>query len=63
MINPAAVLSMSKVDQNKLLNQAAALRKTRHLARAAAPVEPKRNKTHWDHLLEEVIWMAKEFQR
>lgn len=27
----------------------------------AAPYAPPRNKTHWDHVLEEMEWLAKEF--
>jgi hypothetical protein len=117
MVNPAAVLSLSKADQQALLNRcvcvwgclqqtcwmtarvgcvgrtgacccsegtlavaplithpltrpapsthrsAAAIRKQRALARSGPAAEPNRNKTHWDHLLEEADWMAKEFQR
>jgi hypothetical protein len=39
------------------------VRRARALARAPPGAEPRRNKTHWDHLLEEAEWMAKEFQR
>ncbi|XP_073067062.1 protein PHOTOPERIOD-INDEPENDENT EARLY FLOWERING 1-like isoform X1 [Primulina eburnea] len=27
-----------------------------------APKEPKRPKTHWDHVLEEMIWLSKDFE-
>lgn len=51
--------------EEALLDKAAAIRKLRDsLARPmpAAP-EPKRPKVHWDHLLEEMTWLAKEFQK
>ena len=25
--------------------------------------EPKRKKVHWDHLMEEMTWLAKEFSK
>ena len=48
-----------------LLEEAAAIRRLRDsLARPMPPApEPKRAKTHWDHLLEEMTWLAKEFQK
>ncbi len=30
---------------------------------AAAAPEPKRGKAHWDLLLEEMAWLAKEFSK
>ncbi len=51
--------------EEQLLEEAAAIRRLRDsLARPAPPtIEPKRPKTHWDHLLEEMAWLAKEFQK
>ncbi|WIA20226.1 hypothetical protein OEZ85_006067 [Tetradesmus obliquus] len=57
------VLALPKAEQQEILTQADKVRKARGAARAAPFPEPKRNKCHWDHLLEEAEWMAKEFQR
>jgi hypothetical protein len=47
----------------KVLAQAKKIREGRnHKALIPAP-EPKRGKLHWDFLLEEMQWMAKEFAR
>ncbi|KAF6138040.1 hypothetical protein GIB67_042945 [Kingdonia uniflora] len=27
-----------------------------------APSEPRRRKTHWDHVLEEMVWLSKDFE-
>ncbi|KAL5545473.1 hypothetical protein UlMin_005160 [Ulmus minor] len=27
-----------------------------------APREPRRSKTHWDHVLEEMVWLSKDFE-
>ncbi len=55
----------AEVAEDELLERAAQIRKLRDsLARPAPPAaEPKRPKTHWDHLLEEMTWLAKEFQK
>ena len=46
-----------------MLAQAKKIREKRsHRALVPAP-EPKRGKVHWDFLLEEMQWMAKEFAR
>ena len=52
-------------EEEDLLEQAAEIRRLRDsLARPAPPAaEPKRAKTHWDHLLEEMTWLSKEFQK
>ncbi|KVH99967.1 HAS subgroup, partial [Cynara cardunculus var. scolymus] len=26
------------------------------------PKEPRRPRTHWDHLLEEMVWLSKDFE-
>lgn len=36
-------------------------RAKRHKA-LEAPKEPRRPKTHWDHVLEEMIWLSKDFE-
>jgi hypothetical protein len=48
-----------------VLDQAAAIRELRERMTRQLPVfpEPKRTKVHWDFLLEEMEWMAKEFSR
>ena len=52
-------------EEEDLLERAAQIRRLRDtLARPAPPAaEPKRPKTHWDHLLEEMSWLSKEFQK
>jgi hypothetical protein len=58
------VLELPKQEQAAILSKAEKVRKFRQSARAPPSCpEPKRNKCHWDHLLEEAEWMAKEFQR
>lgn len=51
--------------EEQLLEEAAAIRRLRDTLARPAPhaIEPKRPKTHWDHLLEEMAWLAKEFQK
>lgn len=46
-----------------VFGRAKAIRKERARANVAAAQEPKRNKVHWDHVLEEMDWLAKDFIR
>lgn len=52
-------------DEHKRSLAAAAEVRKRLGAAKAAPLnpEPKQGKLHWEHLLAEMAWMAKEFQR
>ncbi|XP_043719570.1 protein PHOTOPERIOD-INDEPENDENT EARLY FLOWERING 1 isoform X2 [Telopea speciosissima] len=36
--------------------------KTRRQKALEAPREPNRRKTHWDHVLEEMVWLSKDFE-
>lgn len=36
--------------------------RTRRQKALEAPKEPRRPKTHWDHVLEEMIWLSKDFE-
>ena len=50
-------------EEVEILAKARKIRRRRD-ARVPQPFpEPKREKTHWDFLLEEMQWMAKEFSR
>lgn len=51
--------------QEALLQCAAEIRAARDAAARPLPAapEPKRAKAHWDFLLEEMAWLAKEFQK
>ena len=51
--------------EEEILKRAAAIRAARDAAARPLPAapEPKRTKTHWDFLLEEMTWLAKEFQK
>lgn len=57
--------SSSSVCSQDVLDQAAAIRELRERMTRPLPTypEPKRTKVHWDFLLEEMEWMAKEFSR
>ncbi len=47
--------------EREILKQAEAIRKRRNAGRVPAAPEPKRNRTHWDYVLEEMKWMSTEF--
>lgn len=51
--------------EDALLERAAEVSRARDAAARQLPAsqEPKRGKAHWDFVMEEMAWMAKEFQR
>lgn len=51
--------------EEKLLEQAREIRRARDRAARPPPAahEPKRGKAHWDFVLEEMAWLAKEFSK
>ena len=49
--------------QEAVLTRAANVLRARDIKILPVFPEPKRPKTHWDHLLEEMQWMAKEFAK
>ena len=55
----------ARAAEDALLERAAAIGRARDRAARQLPTaqEPKRGKAHWDFVLEEMAWMAKEFQR
>ena len=58
-----------RVDKERQQHEAAILaaaveiKKRRSYARLNPYAEHRKGKTHWDHVLEEMVWLAKEFQR
>ena len=54
-----------RVEEDALLERAAEVARARDAAARQLPAiqEPKRGKAHWDFVMEEMAWMAKEFQR
>jgi len=51
--------------EEAVLTRAAGIKAQRDaMARPLPPAhEPKRTKAHWDFLLEEMVWLSKEFQK
>eukprot|EP00890_Picochlorum_soloecismus_P002969 jgi/Picsp_1/3673/NSC_06510-R1_swr1 complex snf2 family dna-dependent atpase len=56
-------LQRELVEENRILSRAEAIQQERARSRLPAAAEPKRAKSHWDHVLEEMSWLAKEFQK
>lgn len=54
---------MERKREEALLLQARKIREVLHAAKVAPAPEPKRGKTHWDCVLEEMGWLSKEFAR
>ena len=54
-----------RAEEDALLERAAEVARARDAAARQLPAsqEPKRGKAHWDFVMEEMAWMAKEFQR
>jgi len=50
-------------EEEKVLAQAQKIRQDLARMKLPASHEPKKQKTHWDHLLQEMVWLAKEFQK
>jgi hypothetical protein len=49
--------------EDVVLERAAAIKANLARLKLPAAPEPKRAKTHWDNVLLEMVWLAKEFQR
>lgn len=49
--------------ENAVLARAKAIRRVRYQKTWQPCAEPKHEKAHWDFLLNEMQWMAKEFAR
>ena len=52
-----------KEADDAILARAKAIRRVRYQKSWQPSAEPKREKEHWDFLLDEMQWMAKEFAR
>lgn len=63
-IQEEAAAAAEKVRQeDALIEQADKIYERRNAKQLPAFPEPKRSKVHWDHVLEEMNWMAKEFSK
>jgi hypothetical protein len=49
--------------ENETLRQASSIRALRHKGKASPWDVGRKGKSHWDHLLEEMTWLSKEFAR
>ena len=49
--------------EGMILERAAAIKANLAKLKPSVVSEPKRGKTHWDNVLLEMVWLAKEFQR
>eukprot|EP00889_Picochlorum_renovo_P005417 jgi/Picre1/32447/NNA_007793.t1 len=50
-------------EEDKVLQRAERIKQEVAKMRLPAAPEPKRGKTHWDNMLQEMSWLAKEFQK
>ncbi|WPT11241.1 Protein PHOTOPERIOD-INDEPENDENT EARLY FLOWERING 1 [Picochlorum sp. SENEW3] len=50
-------------EEDKVLRRAERIKQEVSKMRLPAAPEPKRGKTHWDNMLQEMSWLAKEFQK
>jgi hypothetical protein len=58
---PDSILPIT-TDNDAILRAAAEIRARRSMRVPAAQAEPPRKRTNWDHLLQEMVWMATEFR-
>ena len=49
--------------EDAILDKAEEILEARNTKQLPAFPEPKRPKVHWDHVMEEMQWMAKEFAK
>ena len=61
MQEEAAAAAEKVRQEDAIVDQAHSIHERRNMKQLPAFPEPKRGKTHWDHVLEEMNWMAKEF--
>ncbi|KAL4852636.1 Protein PHOTOPERIOD-INDEPENDENT EARLY FLOWERING 1 [Chlorella vulgaris] len=59
----AAEAQRQRREEDGVLVEAGRIKATRGALKVAPCPEPKRGKTHWDCLLEEMTWLAKEFAK
>ena len=63
MMEEAAAAADKLREEDELIERAQAIYKRRNTKQLPMFPEPKRGKAHWDHVLEEMTWMAKEFSK
>ncbi|KAG7668752.1 hypothetical protein Ndes2437B_g07158 [Nannochloris sp. 'desiccata'] len=59
----AAELQARREYEAEILKQANEIRDRRSWLRVQPASDGKKGKTHWDHLLDEMVWLSREFQR
>lgn len=63
MLDEAAAAADKVRQEYAVIQQANKIYEQRTTKQLPAFPEPKRGKVHWDHVLEEMNWMAKEFSK
>ena len=63
MVEEAAAAVARVRQEDALIARANQIYERRNTKQMPAFPEPKRGKAHWDHVLEEMNWMAKEFSK
>ena len=58
-----AKLTVERRKEDVLLAQASKIKEVLGALKVTPHPEPKKQKSHWDHVLEEMVWLAKEFQK
>ena len=59
----AAAAAEKLRQEDAILERAEKIHEARNTKQLPVFPEPKRPKVHWDHVLEEMQWMAKEFAK
>ena len=63
MLDEAAAAADQVRQEDAIIVRAGQIYERRNTKQLPAFPEPKRAKVHWDHVLEEMNWMAKEFAK
>lgn len=63
MLEEAAAAAETVRQEDAIIGRANQIYEWRNTKQMPAFPEPKRSKVHWDHVLEEMNWMAKEFSK
>jgi len=63
VLDEAAAAADKMRQEDDVVQHAQDIYERRNTKQLPAFPEPKRGKTHWDHVLEEMNWMAKEFSK
>ena len=63
MLEEAAAAAAKVRQEDALIARAHQIYERRNTKQMPVFPEPKRGKVHWDHVLEEMNWMAKEFSK